>query len=95
MTTQNSAPRIRRYRVQPKESFPQTPEPESWGQPPIGLYAPVIAGNRTTWHRLLGVNYCSSTYVPTSLAQEMRLENLAWDAASDEALGIFERSLGT
>jgi len=67
--------------------------PESWAQPGIGLYSPVSSGNRTSWRRLLGVAYCSGTYAPSSLKDELRHETRAWDAASDEAFITFERSL--
>jgi hypothetical protein len=68
--------------------------PESWLQPPIGLYAPVPRSGGERFQRMYGVTVCSSTVVCLPSANVLRQEMSAWSSLSAEALSKFEERLG-
>lgn len=63
------------------------PLAESWGQPPIGLFTPVLYEGQTYWQPLIGVDTCSSSVtVGTVYGVPVPDDDItAWDALSDEA----------
>ena len=70
---------------------------ESWGQPSIGLFTPVLQGEQAYWQPLIGLDACSSSVTMGAVygVQAPDQDIAAWDALSDEAFLGFEGQFGT